>query len=261
MRLSTSKAIITGAILASVIVTVGAKVVGGNIWSALTAIGTVGAVIWAIFHQGISERLRKPKLIINPYEEDPPYLRPVPTGTTENPVTSYILTFKLLNAGEAIAEKAQPLLTRVWSFEKGKWKPQEGWVPVPLRWVFDEIAQQATDLEIPTDKGPAKYKSFGKPTEEKDLVQHRPYLFSLGELSTRHPETFELLGLIFSRSQRNSYDAGEYCFEITVFSQRVDPKKKYVRLTWSGGCTGDFEELKKKVRIQLSDIAPTGITR
>lgn len=254
--MSTSKAIIIGAILASIILTVGAKVVGGNLWSALTAIGTVGAVVWAIYHQTISERFRKPKLKIEPYEEDPPYLRPVPTGTHEKPVKSYILTFKLLNAGESVAEKAQPLLTRVWSFESGEWEPQPGWVPVPLRWVFDEIAQQSTHLEIPTEKGFAKFQSTGKPTEEKDLIQHRPYLFSLGELSTRHPETFLILGVIFSRSQRDSYGTGLHCFEITAFAHKVDPVSKYVKLKWDGGCTDDFEEVKKKVEIQLSDIPP-----
>jgi len=245
MRLSTPKAIIIGSIAASVSIVIGAKLVGESIWGALGAIGTILAVIWAVYHQGILERVRKPILKIDPYENTAPFIRPVPTGTKENPVTSYILTFQLRNIGESIAERAQPLLTMVWSLDGSAWEAQKGWVPVPLRWVFDEIAQQST----------------GKSTEEKDLVQHRPYLFSLGELSTRHPDTFELLGLIFSRSQRNSYDAGKHIFEITAFSQSVDPIKKYVRLKWSGSCSGDFEELKKKVTVELSDNAPAGITR
>ena len=217
-------------------------------------------MIWAIFHQGILQWYHSPKVHIEPYEVSPPYFRSVPTGTTEEPITSYILTFKLINTGESIAEKAQPLLTRVWSCEDRKWKPQPGWVPIPLPWVFDEIARVPTYLEIPTERGPVKWQSVGKPTEEKDLVQHRPYLFSLGELSTRHPETFDLLGLIFSRSQLKSYDPGEHCFEITVFSQRVDPQKKYVHLKWEGDCTDNFKEVIKKVGVQLSDSVPAGIT-
>ena len=256
MRISTSNAIILGAIIASIILTVGAKLVGASFWGAFGAISTFAAVIWAIFHQGILQWYQCPKVLIDSYEEESPYFRSVPTGTPEEPVKSYILTFKIINTGESIAEKAQPLLTRVWSREDRKWKPQPGWVPVPLRWVFDEIAREQINLQIPTEKGFYKWQSSGKPTEEKDLVQHRPYLFNLGELSTRHPETFDLLGIIFSRSQQNSFGPGEHCFEITVFSQKVDPQRKYVYLNWDGGCTDDFKEVIKKVKVQLRVVSP-----
>ena len=51
MRISSPSAIILGAIIASIILTGGAKLVGASFWSAFGAISTFAAVIWAIFHQ------------------------------------------------------------------------------------------------------------------------------------------------------------------------------------------------------------------
>jgi len=234
MKFPTSKAIILASIIAPLLLTIGARIVGENIWSALGAIGTIAAVLWAVYHQGILDFLRRPIIQINLYEKDTPHIRPVPVGTPEKPIKSYILTLEILNSGKVIAPRAQPLVTQVRTLKNGQWRKAEGWIPVPLYWVFDELSQIST----------------GKPTDEKDLVPHRPYLFNLGEFSTGHPDNFLLLKPIISRSQKETYEAGEHCFEITVFSLNTEPVPKYVHIKWDGKCTDDFELFKQKVYVQ-----------
>ena len=202
MRLSTPSAIILATLLGTIVIVIGAKFIGQSIWNALAAVGTIAAVVWAVYHQGILTWFQRPKLEISLYELDPPHLRPVPTTISDKKVNSYILTLQLINTGKTIAKSAQPLITSVGSIKNAKWRTQNNWIPVPLRWVFDELSQH----------------SKGKPTEERDLIPHRPYLFNLGQLSMAHPETFLLLYSIISKSQTESYERGEHCFELTAFA-------------------------------------------
>ncbi len=251
MRLSTPWAIIIGALVVSLILVISAKFIGQDIWTILTALGTLGAVIWAIYHQDILERRRRPKLEISLYEPEPPHLRPVsidiPIRDADMPdqqgvrkVKVFSLTLKLINTGETIAKNAQPLITNVGTFKNGQWQTQDNWLPVPLLWVFDELAQHAA----------------GKPTEEKDLVAERPYLFNMGQLSTENPDIFELLPAIVSKSQTASYKPGEYCFEITAFAVKTDLAKKYIRIQWDGGTTRDYEDVKTKIRVLAENKPP-----
>jgi len=237
MKFSTSKAIILASIIAPLLLTIGAGIVGENIWSSLGAIGTIAAVLWAVYHQGILDFLRRPIIQINLYEKNSPHIRPVPVGTPEKSITSYIVTLEILNLGKTIAPCAQPLVTQVRTFQNGQWRKVEGWVPVPLYWVFDELSQRST----------------GKPTEEKDLIPHRPYLFNLGEFSTGHPDNFLLLKPIISRSQKEAYEPGEHCFEVTVFSLNTEPVPKYIHIKWSGKCTDDVDVFKQKVSVAAYD--------
>lgn len=242
MRLKTPQAIIISSIIVSLVFLIGAAIIGNSFWTALGAFATCAAVIWAIFHQGILEWWRKPNLEITLYERNAPHLRAVPVGTSDKPAMSYMLTLQLLNDGKSIARGAQPLVTDVRSLENGKWCSQEGWLPVPLLWIFDEFSLKAT----------------GKPTEEKDLVPHRPYLFNLGQFSTSHPDTFFLLSSIIGKHQKESYESGEHCFEITVFALGVEPAKKYFQIKWDGGCSANFNDVKKKVRVFETGIPPWG---
>ena len=239
MQLKTSLTIIISSIIVSLALIVAAKI-SDSFWTAIGASGTCAAVVWAIFHQGILEWWRKPNLEINLYERDAPHLRPVSVGTPDKSIMSYMLSLELLNNGKSIARGAQPLVTDVRSCENGKWFSQDGWLPVPLLWIFDEHSQKAT----------------GKPTEEKDLVPHRPYLFNLGQFSTSHPKTFLLLRSIIGKSQKESYEPGEHCFEVTVFALGVQPTKKYFRIKWDGDCSENFDDVKMKVRVFESDIPP-----
>ena len=89
----TPSTFILGIILAYLIIVTGASLIGQSLWTALSAIGTIAAVLWAIYHQEFSEQFRRPKQKINLYELKPPHLRPIPTDTLS--VTQLIIQNKV----------------------------------------------------------------------------------------------------------------------------------------------------------------------
>lgn len=243
--------IIIGFTIHAGILLLGAKYIGDSVWTVfiavstfLAAMGAISAVVWAVFHQVILSKLHRPKLEIRRFGEKPPYLRRVPEvdpKTGKKHSVAFYVTIVLENTGKKMAKNAQPLLTNKGERIHGKWERESDWLPVPLLWIFDEPT-------IFADK---------KPTEEKDLVPHRPYLFNLGAVSTSEPDNFSLLPIVIARNQRQHYTPGEYCFEITAFAEGVyPPAKKYFFVAWDGGCTEKFEEVRARIKIDQSAHAP-----
>lgn len=230
-------------IIAAIIIVLGAYLVGESIWNALTAIGTIGAVVLALYLQLFRTRRQRPILEIGLFEPSPPHLRQTPgTNIKTGKVigTLYPLSIRLENTGRTLAKNAQPLITAMGYTEDGAWKTHPNWIAAPLRWGLDEYAILAT----------------GRPTEEKDLVPHRPYFFNLGLLGTDDPRSFRLNPINMPGGQQTLYDPGEFCFELTVFAEAAEPAKKYFNIQWDGECTDNFEEVKKKIRIHLRDRPP-----
>lgn len=230
-------------IVAAVIIVAGAHLVGESIWNALTAIGTISAVVLALYLQLFRTWKRRPVLEIGYFEPKPPHLRCTPgtnIKTGEVVGTLYPLSIRLLNKGRTLAKNAQPLITAMGSIEDGKWTIHPNWIPAPLRWGLDEYTILAT----------------GKPTEEKDLIPHRPYFFNLGLLGTDAPKFFRLNPITMPGGQLTHYGPGEFCFELSAFAEKAEPTKKYFHIQWDGGCTENFEEVKKKIRIFSRDNPP-----
>jgi len=230
-------------IIATIVLVIGAKYIGQSIWPVLTAIGTIGVVLWAIFQQGILTWWQRPKLQIMPSEWKPPYFRSAPEvnrNTGESVGLGYYVTITLKNMGETIAKNCQPLLTAMGRINADKWQKEENWLPLSLRWTLDELSE----------------RTAGKPTAERDLVPHRPYQFSLGHVSTADPDNFTLAVIIRPTGQQTVFPPGEYCFEINVFAERIRPISKYFFLQWDGGCTDHPEEVKKNLRVFAKDHPP-----
>jgi len=212
-------------------------------WPAIAAIGTVGVVIWAIFSETILRRQRRPILKISTFELEPPHLRQVPLRHVRGEladISGYPLSIQLVNTGETLAKSAQPLVTGVGRFEDGKWQTHDNWIPAPIRWALD----------IPAELG------AGEPTQEKDLIPHRPYVFNLGILRTDRPDLFFLNPITMPGNQAVDYSPGEFCFELKVFAEGTEPATKYVHIQWKGGCTVNFNKVKKRIRICLLDNPP-----
>ena len=229
-------------IIGAVVLVIGAKCIGQSIWVVLTAMGTIGVVLWAIFRDSILEFWRRPILQILPSEWEPPYFRPAPLVDSDNKRvgTSYAITIELENRGETLAKNCQPLLTGAGSKDKGKWQKEDNWLPLSLLWALDEASMQAS----------------GKPTEERDLVPHRPYSFNLGAVRTTDPDNLSISVIIYPTGQRTAFPPGEYCFEIKVFAATVKPICKYFYVQWDGKCSENHEEVKKKLRVFAKDVPP-----
>jgi hypothetical protein len=207
------------------------------------AVGTIGAVVWAIFHQYILERLQRPYLEVGFFEPESPHLRKTPVyqgGKRVPDVTLYPLSIRLTNTGKSLAKNAQPQITAMGRNVGGTWKIQTNWIPAPIRWGLDEPTLLAT----------------GRPTEEKHLIPDRPYFFNFGVLRTDRSDHFLLNPIAMPGGQATEYSTGEFCFELTVFAERVDPIRKYFHIHWDGGCSEDFEEVKRRVRIDVRDNPP-----
>ena len=212
-------------------------------WVGLAAIATLGAVIWAVYHQGILLWLERPRLQIMPFELEPPLFQKAsefhPT-TSQRVGSGFYVNVELRNTGETLAKSCQPVVTAMGKFDAGKWQKQENWIPLSLEWILDELSRQAA----------------GKPTEERDLVPYKPYHFNLGCVSTTDPHAFRLLVTINPSAQQTRFLRGQYCFEITVFAEKVKPCTKYFHVKWVGECTDNLEEVKTKIRVFTENDPP-----
>ena len=212
-------------------------------WVGLLAISTLGAVLWAVYHQGLLSWLERPRLQIRPFELTPPFFQKAPEfhpTTSQRVGSAFFVNILLENTGETLAKSCQPVVTAMGKFDAGKWKKQENWIPLGLEWVLDELSQQ----------------NAGKLNGERDLIPHKPYLFHLGCLSTTDPHAFRLLVAFTPSAQETRFVRGQYCFEITVFAEKAKPYTKYFHIKWVGECTDNFEEVKTKIRVFTENDPP-----
>jgi hypothetical protein len=212
-------------------------------WVGLAAIGMLGVVLWAVYHQGILEWLGRPKLQLMPFEMKPPLFQKAPEfhpNTDQRVGSRFYVNIQLRNAGETLAKCCQPVVTAMGKFDAGKWQKQENWIPVGLEWALAELSRPA----------------FGKPAEERDLVPQRPYHFNLGCISTTDPHVFRLLVTVGSSAQEARFVRGQYCFEVTIFAEKARPVIKYFHVKWVGGCTDDLEEVLTRIKVSADDHPP-----
>lgn len=211
-------------------------------WIALAAIGTVLASTWAIFRQGILAWLNKPILnIVGFFEPEPPHLRKVPFYLNGKPLDiTYQLSIEIKNTGQATAKNAALHVSEMRRVEDGKWNIQNNWIAAPIKWALDIAADIGREL----------------PTEERNLVSRRPYISNFGMLRTSKPDLFILRTIIMPAGQKEEYEPGEYCFQLTLSAEGAKPVKKYFHIRWRGGCTEDLKEVKEKIRIYMPRRPP-----
>jgi len=207
-----------------------------HILAVLTVIGTVGAVIWAVARDTIVKYIYRPILNMKFYEPDAPYLRYVPPSQPYEQPHQHVLTLYISNTGKSVAESCQPLITKMWVRENDSWSFPDGWVPLPLNWVFESELEQ-------------KYVS------KRNIVPNKPYLFNL---CTIHDNNFLVLTApIMSRSQPSRFSTQTtYCLELTVFSVNAKPVKQYYYIKWSGPFDVDLSAFKTSIDIYESSNSP-----
>ena len=233
MNLTPTHAIIIGSIVAPVLLLIGAKIIGQSVWTVLAALGTIAAVIWAVYSQGFLSWYNKPVLQIIPYVETHPHLIKGPIKTLKpsiNQTTSeksleektyerHTLVFNLKNAGKTIGHDARPFVTAVATCnDKDEWSFQGNWAPTPLKWIHEYYDTRVTKT----------------PSKDKHLVPERPYLFELGFFSNLYPDSFRLSWSRILPHQPQDYQKGKYCFEVTAYAVKAKTKKIYVKLEWNG---------------------------
>jgi hypothetical protein len=116
------------------------------------------------------------------------------------------------NVGGSIAKTVQPVLTAAAErLPDGRWRQNTDWIPLGLRWCLDEINAVR-----------------GEPTQDRYLVPNRPYMFDLGKVSTYlAAPKFELATLIRPMAQQHDFATGEYCFEVTAYSENAQPTRSW----------------------------------
>lgn len=206
-----------------------------NILVILTAIGTVGAVIWAVGRDTILKYINRPKLDVNFHETDEPYLRYVPPDQRNQP-HQHVLTLSISNSGRSVAELCQPLITKLWIKDNEKWIVPKGWVPLPLDWVFlSQLQQQYVN--------------------EMNIYPKKPYLFNLCTIFDNN--ILVLTAPIKSRSQPSKFSKQTtYCIELTVFSVNAKPRKKRFYIEWKGPFDVELSSFEKNIKIYESKDSP-----
>jgi hypothetical protein len=224
-----------GIIIAAVIIVIGAAF-NGKVWDALTALGTLGAVGAALYLGRYREHLKRPILEIDFYEKRPPHLRQVPPfrNGVKQTGSLYPISIRLTNVGKTIAKNAQVVINSMWTYQNDKWIIHPNWIPVVVQWALDEMNPH--------------------PSETKDLVPYRSYVFNLGVINSLEPNIIELKILISPGNQLTWYEPGKYCFEVMVCAEGIgEPLKRYFYTTWSGGCSVDMAETEKTIIVEMKN--------
>jgi hypothetical protein len=107
-----------------------------NLAQWLAAVGTVGAVLLALFRDFFYERMRKPKLVVT-CENAPPWTLRTPAFANNWTGDSYWVRIKVENKGQTRAEKVQVCLSKLWyrSDPAGAFEEvQRQHLPLNLQW-------------------------------------------------------------------------------------------------------------------------------
>lgn len=197
---------------------------------AITAIGTISAVIWALYHQEIKQYLDRPKLQIDAIKLDIPYFRPVQLSESD---IDYYINLPLINNGKRTAKNCIPILFSIFNKNSDNgWEEIRNWIPLPLQWAADErewedaiIAQQV-------------YPKTGR--AERNIKPNRPYFFNLGKFYVRRDINqvcyLELLTFPKLKAQTNEYYEGHYCYKVMIIAEEIEPLVRYCYLKWRCDC-------------------------
>jgi drug/metabolite transporter superfamily protein YnfA len=234
----------------------------GDYAKAFAAIGTVSAVIWALYHQEIKWWIERPKLEIEGFKMDIPFFRRIPKELPADTVmiektidASYYINIPIINIGKRSAKNCTPILISYSRLHKGKWENEINWIPLPLKWAADE--RELTDREFTTREislNQLNYKETSNkiPKVERDIIPHRPYFFNLGVFNNKS-DFFRLLTVMDLKAQDHEIKSGEYLFEIKIIAEEIEPITKYLYFSWNGVCTSNFEDMKRDVKLEIRE--------
>jgi hypothetical protein len=225
-------------LLAAIIIVVGAAFFG-KVWEVMTAIGTLGAAGVALYLGVFREYLMRPVIELKFYERIPPHLRQTPRY--ENNVKSsgylYPISIGVTNTGRITAKNTSVVIKQMWTFNGSHWIRHPNWIPAPIRWALDE-------------KNPS-------PSDMKDLVPHRPYVFNLAALDSTTPNILDLKFFISPGNQLTWYETGYYCFAVMVCAEGIGkPVMKFFYVNWEGGADTDLEHTRQRIHVRMEDGPP-----
>jgi hypothetical protein len=101
-----------------------------------TAVGTVGAVVWAVFGEVIRQRLNRVRLR---FELESPGTWTVGGGDwslgDDRPAKFFYRHLRVVNSSRTVASRCRALLREIWELqEDGGWKRLPMPVPFPMPW-------------------------------------------------------------------------------------------------------------------------------
>ncbi|MEW6659297.1 MAG: hypothetical protein AB1424_11610 [Thermodesulfobacteriota bacterium] len=201
----------------------------GNLAKAFAAIGTISAVIWALYHQEIKHYLDRPNLQIENINLDYPYFRPVEHSLFD---IDYYINIPLINNGKRTATNCTPILYSIYENKSDdKWEKIQNWIPLPLQWAADE--REFEDVIIEGETQTVKRKIA---RAERNIVPNRPYFFNLGMFDVGKSIVnlcqFVLLTFPQLKAQTNSYSEGHFCYQVKIIAEEIEPLIKYFYLKW-----------------------------
>jgi hypothetical protein len=183
-----------------------------TVWTAVAALGTLLAVGYAIYHQEIKSWFNRPIIDLNWFEPNSLHLvRQMGASFETTGPKEYdgmFITLKLTNKGKQTASDAEAQLTNVAKkIEPDTWKIEKDWIPIPLQWVLGQ-------------------------TPQRDLIPERPYLINLASFSVARNGQLLITYTMSPKSQRETFEPGEYCFEVSVFTIGAPTLKRYIYVTF-----------------------------
>jgi hypothetical protein len=222
------------------------------IWAAIEAIGTVSAVIVALFYRDIRDWIRRPRLVILPIESGPPDLVKVPTvrrrldnGKVIAETDSYYVRMRVRNEGHMRAEEVEVFAAKLLKEHNGEFREVESFIPMNLDWahrgaVLPGLSPDAYRYcAIAAVHDPKKRPDFPPQDEQWPDVPRNKTILSL---RVENPTT----------AKGYLQPFGTYRLELELGAANARPKKKTLEITVSGTWYDDEDEMfSKGVGIRL----------
>lgn len=212
-------------------------------WAALEAIGTLLAVIVALFWRDIRNWLRRPRLRILPIESGPPDWVKVPTkrrrradGKVLAEADTYYLRMRVKNEGLARAEEVEVFAARLVKEQDGKSREVESFIPMNLEWAHRGAVLPGLSPDmyrycaIAAIFDPEKRPEFPPQDEQwPDVPQNKTIL----SLRVATPTT----------AKGYLQPSGTYQLELELGAANARPEKKTLEITLSGAWYDDEDKM------------------
>lgn len=221
-------------------------------WTAIEAIGTVAAVVVALFYRDIRDWIRRPRLVILPIESGPPDWVKVPTarrrldtGEVIAEADSYYLRMRVRNEGHTRAEQVEVFAAKLLKEQDGKLSEVENFIPMNLEWAHRGAALPGLSPDayrycaIAAIYDPKKRPQFPPQDEEWPDVPRDKTILSL---RVENP----------TNAKGYLQPSGTYRLELELGAANARPKEKTLEITLSGTWYDDEDEMfSEGVRIRL----------
>ena len=196
---------------------------GKTNWQAISAVGTLLAVIVALLKKEILGIWWRPKFKSNFIRKDP-YVTYNDFNGQAGSSTAYCVHIEIENSGNKAAKDCIGSLEEIYSKKNGGYEKIEAYIPMILRWVREDFGPTVIS------PGQKKYLDVGYIQEKNKDNQERHF--------------FQFFFKGYSDFFR--FASGNYRLKIIVYSENTRSKEVWLEINWSGNWVAKYKDMLEK---------------